>query len=58
MRKAAIFGLDKQVKECADLLSGKHFLTKLAAVDMITLGTVHHRACLTILYRKPETDGR
>ena len=44
MRKAATFGLDKQLKECADLFCDKHILTKLAAVDMITLGAVYHRA--------------
>ena len=46
MRKAATFGLDKQVKECADLLRDKHILTKLATVDMIAPGAVYHQVCL------------
>ena len=58
MRRAATFGLDKQVKECADLLGEKHILTKLAAVHMITIDAAYHQAYLTKLYRKAATVGR
>ena len=57
LRRAATLGLDRKVKECAQVVGDRHLLAELAAGDMVAINAVYHRACLTRLYRKAETVG-
>lgn len=57
LRRAATLGLDRKVKECAQVVGDRSLLAKLAAGDMVAIDAVYHRACLTRLYRKAETVG-
>ena len=57
LRRAATLGLDRKVKECAQVVGDRHLLAELAAGDMVAINAVYHRPCLTRLYRKAETVG-
>ena len=57
LRKASTLGLDKRVRDCAQMLGDKRLLRKLSSGDMVAIGAVYHRACLTRFYRKAETVG-
>lgn len=57
LRRAATLGLDRKVKECAQVVGDRHLLAELAAGDMVAINAVYHCACLTRLYRKAETVG-
>ena len=57
LRRAATLGLDRKVKECAQVVGDRHLLAQLAAGDMVAINAVYHCACLTRLYRKAETVG-
>ena len=57
LRKAATLGLDKRVRDCAQMLGDKRLLCKLSSGGMVAIDAVYHRACLTRFYRKAETVG-
>ena len=57
LRRAVTLGLDRKVKECAQVVVDRHILAQLAAGDMVAINAVFHCACLTRLYRKAETVG-
>ena len=57
LRRASTLGLDRKVKECAQVVGDRSLLVKLAAGDMVAIRALYHRACLTRLYRKAEIIG-
>ena len=57
LRNNYTLGLDKRVRDCAQMLGDKRLLRKLSSGDMVAIDAVNHRACLTQFYRKAETVG-
>ena len=44
LRKASTLGLDKKVRDCAQMLGDKRLLRKLSSGDMVAIDAVYHRA--------------
>ena len=57
LRKASTLGLDKRVRDRAQMLGDKRLLRKISSGDMVAIDAVYHRACLTRFYRQAETVG-